>query len=962
MRVGALEVFSLGVALALCGAMPTLACISDCDRNAHVVDGELEAALAIALDSANIAICEAADNDRDHHVTVEEVVLGVRKKLDGCGGGPSDMILYSSQGNELDTYDLAGGFKQTLVPEPREHFNGQTCLVPDGDGAFLGGTDTEQPRLRPGWGIYSADGSFLQKLPLPPHSGPPADPIGCAFDAEKRFFGTAIGSPGGSDGQLVVYFPPTYEESCILDDGLRTPGTIASDESGSIYVAEGLPPGKVQRYAPPFPASAAECGSTALNKSAFIEYGDLTASLGVARGPNGHWFVSQVFGLGTAGPTIREHAADGTYIRDIIPKGKGGNPAGLAVDSEGTVYYADLGLSEAIPPDAVDGKGTVRKVTFDGEGNPRFPETLGFNLDFPDSVSLLPARPRESTTLGGNIRRSFFFPLERDITRDTAANLVPKWRYLTNAIVTASPVVAMIDLPEGATKLVITPSWDAHLYALRADNGSRVWSAPLKPQPGASFPYSSSAAVARVDGRQMIFVGGGMSMYAFDAATGERLWVFDAGTGCETCGSEAEEGERERNEVESTPLIHNGVVYFGMDIDDGGSDKGGVYAVSARDGRLIWYFDQETGSTCRPLGSDEIHRFDGYHSAEQLGLPEDFFSTRPGCDFDRTGHTCGNFVSTFALDARRGLIYGASANCDTDDNPSTPEQPGPMPPYEEALYALTLDGVPAWKWRPREVDNADLAFIGVPNLFEIDFDGAHRDVVGIGNKDGTYYVLDRDGENEITGQIEPYWSRKVVPGGAIGGIIASASVGDGGVFFGTGLGEDMLHPQKPSMWALDAGDGTVRWSDPDKSPSFGSTAGVPGVVFEGEIATPFLWIFDSVTGANLKKIDTASLPGGLASAPVVTDGVMYTGAGVGARGGRPADQGFVASETDSPISAYCLEGTPDCVTTPRCNDRNPCTYDFRENGECTSEPGPDGLRCVVGVDVGACLDGVCAVM
>ena len=42
-----------------------------------------------------------------------------------------------------------------------------------------------------------------------------------------------------------------------------------------------------------------------------------------------------------------------------------------------------------------------------------------------------------------------------------------------------------------------------------------------------------------------------------------------------------------------------------------------------------------------------------------------------------------------------------------------------MPPYDEALVALDFDGNPAWRWRPREVDNDDLAFGATPNLFAI---------------------------------------------------------------------------------------------------------------------------------------------------------------------------------------------------------------------------------------------------
>ena len=99
-----------------------------------------------------------------------------------------------------------------------------------------------------------------------------------------------------------------------------------------------------------------------------------------------------------------------------------------------------------------------------------------------------------------------------------------------------------------------------------------------------------------------------------------------------------------------------------------------------------------------------------------------------------------------------------------------------MPPYDEAIFALALDGTPAWRWRPREVDNLDYDFGAVPNLFTIDVDGTPRDVVGVGGKDGTYYVIDRDGVNARSGVSWddpdpaglPYWATNVVPGGDAG--------------------------------------------------------------------------------------------------------------------------------------------------------------------------------------------------
>jgi polyvinyl alcohol dehydrogenase (cytochrome) len=560
--------------------------------------------------------------------------------------------------------------------------------------------------------------------------------------------------------------------------------------------------------------------------------------------------------------------------------------------------------------------------------------------------------PVEWSTYGGSQERTFFNARETRITRATVGSLRPKWRYQTAAVVTASPSVAYVDVPgEGRIKVVIAASWDGNVYALRAANGTRLWSFPMKPHPGGSFPYASSAAVAMVDGEQRVYVGGGMTMYCLAAATGELRWAFDAGTGCTTC-----DRRTERNEIEASPAVVDGMVIFGMDVNDSRPGKGGAYAVDAAAGTLVWYFDLETQATCRPDPGDAVRRFDGFHTAAELGLAEDFFATREGCDFDRSWTECGNIWSSFAVDPQRRALYVASSNCETDDDPATFPPPPPMPPFDEAIFALDYDGVPLWRWRPREVDNDDLAFGGVPNLFTTVIDGAEREVVGVGNKDGTYYLLDRDGENELTGVVEPYWQTKVVPGGAIGGIIASAAVGEGKVQFSTAIGLSLSNPQRPAAWGLRAGDGDVIWSNAEADPSYAPTSAIPGVAFMGSLLGRFV-AYDSDSGEALYR--SPALGGPVASAAAVVDGELFIGVGVGQRG-NPQDIAHLQSLIPSPIMAFCLADACDCPAQ-LCDDGDPCTFDYHdEEGACATEPAPDGIRCTVGEEQGACQTGVCA--
>ncbi len=527
-----------------------------------------------------------------------------------------------------------------------------------------------------------------------------------------------------------------------------------------------------------------------------------------------------------------------------------------------------------------------------------------------DGAADQPGLPGEWPTFARSLERTGFNPAETLLSKDTVSKLVVKWRFPTGATVAASPAVATIDIAgEGPVRTVVIGSYDGNVYAIRAADGTELWRFAVKPHPGVSYGLiASSATIANIQVEERVYVAGGETMYALDAATGELVWEFDAGTGCTTCNLRTE-----RNEVLSSPAVlpDEHLVLFGMDINDSAPGKGGFYAVSAEDGRLRWYLDIETEAVCRPDEDDDVRHFDGYHSAEQLGLASDFFATREGCGFDRTETGCGSVWSPVSVDLKRELIFFTSSNCDTDDDPTTHEQPPPMPRYDEALVVVHFDGTPAWSWRPREVDNDDLAFGAAPNLFVATIDGKERDVVGIGGKDGTYYLLDRDGENELTGEIEPYWTRNVVAGGGIGGVTGTPAVAGDAIFFGTGIGDSIDEFQKPAAWALEARAGTVLWSQPEAPPFYGATSAVPGVVFMGGIDT-MLHAYDADTGETLA---TFPLGGIVVSQAVVVEGELFVGSGFGAQGagGSQADIARRLAETPASVWAFCIEGEEGCT-------------------------------------------------
>jgi len=876
-------------------------------------------------------------------------------------------VLYFAEGNRLRRMDLHSVDEPPLMEEvlidradsgPRgRDVNGINCHVPGGNGTFVMGEDSGQPNPPAGWGVFDRDGNQIGKLTATYYTEKP-EPFGCAVDEDGRLLTTEVGDQFGDlNGQLIMWFPPfdhfpgsDYPNDeistnfCKLATDLGTAASIVIDDEGRVYVASARL--GVLRFSPPFPTgsdAAGGCGaSDALGspmadnvqrEEFIVDPDNIFSATGLARSPSGNWYVSSVFD-----GVIAEYDADGNFVRRLFePASVGdglplptGHPQALVVDSNGTLYYSDLQLAGDFPNVGPGPNGKIRRVRFGADGAPAPPEIVREGLSFPDGVAIVHAddnpvetqAPGEWRTYAGGPHRLFFNPQERVITANNVADLEVLWTVETDAIITASPSVARLQVPgEGLIPIVFVQAWDDTLYALRSQDGSELWTFEASPQPGATFPNAGSVEIRRIEGEERLFYAAGETVYRLNAVTGEEIWHFDAGTGCVeegACGFGAE-----RNEVESSPIVADGKVFFGMDINDIGSGKGGFYAVDADDGRLEWFFDLETGSICRPSSDENIRRYDGYHTEEELGLPGGFLDDHPDCNVDRTGNGCGNVWSSAAVDEERGLLFFTSSNCDTDDDPNTPEGPPPMPPYDEAIVALNFDGSPEWRWRPREVDNDDLAFGAVPNLFQIEVEDKTLGVVGVGNKDGTYYVLDRDGVNEINGvrwddegAVElPYWATNVVAGGGIGGIIATAAVDVDAkrIYFSTGPGFDPIMPQLPTVHALDLNTGSIVWqnsTEENADASFGPTSAIPGVVFVGSVLQGIIRAYDSATGERLSSVMVGSA---VASGAAVTEGVVLVGAGVGARSNDAEDFSNITSRQPQNITALCVPGTPYCT-------------------------------------------------
>ena len=241
----------------------------------------------------------------------------------------------------------------------------------------------------------------------------------------------------------------------------------------------------------------------------------------------------------------------------------------------------------------------------------------------------------------------------------------------------------------------------------------------------------------------------------------------------------------------------------------------------------------------------------------------------------------------------------------------------------------------------------------------------------MGGKDGTYYVIDRDGVNEVNGvawndadpKQLPYWKTQVVPGGDIGGIIASAAVDEERrrIFFSTAPGLDVFHPQRPTVHALDMDTGAVVWNNGTSGAfsdaSYAPTSAIPGVVFTGAVLSTSLRLWNADDGALLynKIIASPAVANAIAGAATVVDGTVLVPTGIGTRSGDPHDLGDSISREPRSLVALCVPGTRGCGACQNgIDDDRDNLADWPDDPGCASPEDDseksDAIACDDGID------------
>ena len=344
---------------------------------------------------------------------------------------------------------------------------------------------------------------------------------------------------------------------------------------------------------------------------------------------------------------------------------------------------------------------------------------------------------RDWPMYGKNLQHTFDNP-DSLITPSNVAQLQPAWVFPTGDVVSASPAVV-----DG---VVYAGSWDGYFYALDAHSGQPRWKfrldcqmtvvpipeacggPPPGPDPGRLTTPGGIVTASPAVSEGTVYFAGGKTVYAVRASDGILLWkqVICGRPEDKNCASDA----NDPTQVLSSPAVFDGKLFFGA--DTGGVEfeipyRGGFVALDAKTGKLIWRFEVD-----RRVGANG--EIDGVQN-----------------------RGCGNVWSSPAIDPSLRLVFFGTADCE--------EQP--LPPYHGSVLALDADtGRLGWVFRPREADpnKCDFDFGASPNLIAV----ADKRYVGIGGKDGTYYLLDR-----LTGR--PRWATRVVFGGGAGGFFGGAA-------------------------------------------------------------------------------------------------------------------------------------------------------------------------------------------
>lgn len=380
----------------------------------------------------------------------------------------------------------------------------------------------------------------------------------------------------------------------------------------------------------------------------------------------------------------------------------------------------------------------------------------------------------------------------------TAPLLHLLWELKTPGIVTSQPIVG--------NGLVYFGSWDGYERAVDP-SGHVVWATYLGVTInnavgclGGNVGIANIGSLITVGASSVLYIGGGdAAQYALNAMTGAIIWRTSLGV-------------QPNQFLWASPVYYNGSVYEGV---------GSFQECPAVQGQLV-QMDAATGAI------------------------QHVFKTVPdGC-------VGAPVLSTIAVDEAEGVIY------DTTGNSPAIACPNSFPIGIIKLRASDLTLLDSWLIPPAEYLVDDPDFGASPMLFNPTINGTPRAMVGVLNKNGTFYAFDRHAIGA-----GPVWRANIGLAGSCPvcgtGAPISPSAYDGKtIYVGSNTTTINGVTCTGSVRALNPVNGAFLWQKCLPAPVLGAISTSQGVLTAG--AGPDLYVMSAVDGSTLATFHDSNPP------------------------------------------------------------------------------------------------------
>jgi outer membrane protein assembly factor BamB len=356
--------------------------------------------------------------------------------------------------------------------------------------------------------------------------------------------------------------------------------------------------------------------------------------------------------------------------------------------------------------------------------------------------------------------------------------------------------------------------WDGNVYSVNVNTGMLNW------EKNVGFSVSSSLLLEN----GLVYVTGsplGQTVVtALNENSGSPVWSTPLTTTYESDGA-----------IYTSPIYYNGLIYVGISDDHNGGENvtyklGEVFALNANSGSIAWNFTTMKGNA----GGAAVW---------------------------------GSFV----VDPNLNSIYFGTGNSYVNATNNA---------YAYSILSLNaLTG--QWNWNytvyPNLASGGDQDFGSTPNLFSITVNGKNTPVVGLGNKNGHYYILNRVNGKLLYDLTLP----NIQASGNIVGLAGFYPSTTSPIIFipsaaTSGKGElvayDTSSPSFPSS----------KWTFSASSRVVGSVAVIPGAVLFGD-SVGELYAANITNGAALYQSKLPNLPSssGIWGGVSVAEGHVFVG-------------------------------------------------------------------------------------